>query len=92
MSLPTIHIVTALKHTGPVRTLADFVVHVPTSCGSIAMAVTVETKYAIATSSDPNESEAIVMVIVGKSDEEYEVKLILCQAKANYGHRLVAYF
>jgi hypothetical protein len=84
MSLPTIHVVAALKHTGPVRTLADFVVHVPTSCGSMAMAVTVEIKYAIAASSDLNEGESIVMVTVEKSGKEHEVKLILCQAKARW--------
>jgi hypothetical protein len=54
-----------MKHTGPVMTLADLVVHVPTNCGSIA--VTVEIKYALAASSDFKESEAIAMVFVRRS-------------------------
>jgi hypothetical protein len=66
-----------MKHTGPVRTLADFVVHVPTNCGSMAIAVTVEIKYVVAARSDLNESEAIAMVFGGKSDEKHEVKLVL---------------
>jgi hypothetical protein len=82
-SLPTIYVVAALKHTGPVRTLADLVVHVPTNCGSMAMAVTVEIKYAVAANSDLNGGEAITMVLVRKSDGKHEVKLILCQAKTD---------
>jgi hypothetical protein len=89
-SLPTIHVTAALKHTGPVRTLADFVVHVPTNCGSIAMAVTVEIKYAVAASSDLNKGEAIAIVFVRKSDEKHEMKLILCQGQQC--HCLAAYF
>lgn len=77
-SLPTISAVAALKHTGPVRTLADFVVHVPTNCGSMAMAVTVEIKYEAAASSDLNEGEVIAMVFVWKSYAEHEDRLILC--------------
>ncbi len=61
------------------RTLADFVVHVPTNCGSMAMAVTVAIKYTDAVSSDLNEGEAIAMVFVGKSGEKHEVKSVLCQ-------------
>lgn len=66
-SLPVIHVFAALIRTGPVRTLADFVVHVPTNCGSMAMAETVKMRYVVVASSDINEGEAIAMDFTKKS-------------------------
>ena len=81
--LPGIQLDAALRHTGPVMTLADFVVQVPTSCGSMAMAEIVEKRDTLAASSDLNEGEAITMVFERKSDEEHKVQLGHDQRRAS---------
>jgi hypothetical protein len=57
------------RHTGPVNTFADFVVHVPTRSTLIA-AVAAGSRYAPAISSEDKESEVIATTVLCGTVEE----------------------